>query len=474
MHIQQIFFFGQISCATFKYNARREQKKKTPTRFSNRESSKKRKKIMSEGVRSESGKKRTAAVVVVMPLQQQTTTKKVARRDTGNKTGNQNEVHKVAKAYLASLQYPHHDVWRMFSGNGCTGREYGFFVMSQSHEQIMHRHLRFTCPEKFKEAIQQRSPFRVEGGGIHAFSNSSAKNDVIARELTYDVDIDAYDKPPRARGCACTEVAYCPACWPIINTAARVIHTRICQVYRLAPECVRVFYSGRRGIHVRVFGAPKASMLWSPCKTIRTIVNNAVLDTANKQPHSAMDLVVPAFVDWYIANHQRPALAALTSACSKIAISLSGGASDRMRAELRVFANIVTSHNCNDSPRLVIAAARAAIKSYPDSHSQNWSLSVAAVVADAARSCLWPRIDGEPTTQSSHLLRLPMSIHTSSGRLCVPIQHWEFEEFYPDTHAPLASLADDGVTVVFSPESAAVSAFSVFHDWAHYTYNSSP
>jgi len=42
---------------------------------------------------------------------------------------------------------------------------------------------------------------------------------------------------------------------------------------------------------------------------------------------------------------------------------------------------------------------------------------------------LWPRLDKAVTIQANHLIKLPFSIHKSTGKISIPLKLEDFKDF---------------------------------------------
>jgi DNA primase catalytic subunit len=58
----------------------------------------------------------------------------------------------------------------------------------------------------------------------------------------------------------------------------------------------------------------------------------------------------------------------------------------------------------------------------------------------------WPRLDVEVTKQMTHLLKSPWVVHPTTGRICVPIDRRNFDQFNPEKVPTLHQLQTEEFT----------------------------
>jgi hypothetical protein len=409
-------------------------------------------------------------------------------------------------------------------------REFAFYVeRGNDPGGQMIRHMSFPTPVDFERAIKSLRPHRVEAGGIYLVPPERGPRaaDAIAGETAFDIDIDAYDgrEPdvPRARSC-CSGRAYCRSCWPLANSAAEVISHRIA-LYG-GGSCA-VFYSGGRGFHVRVLSGDW--MFCSAERTIREAVRMAIVPGGSARDivvrasrdadmfrTASLIVGIPGhqaptgggFLGWYADRHPDIFVSSLASAVIAVAeenadmpeIGLEtemrdavSGLSARINAAAKfvdVVARELASQRESDSSigianlsayqswtrsiapvTELVEFCKKSIAAHPDPREPGigWTRSAAAVVMEAAVSCMWPRIDAGMSDQPGHLLRAPMGVHGSTGRLGVYVPPEEIASFYPDDRSPVARMKQGG-GVEFVPAELATEAFGNFERWIGATF----
>ena len=405
----------------------------------------------------------------------------------------------LSQEYFCSRFYPSHAIWKLFTAKQC--REFAFFILvsdnGQTGESCIIRKLCFLNYEDFVQALATYRPIRIESGAVY-LSGACRSDEIVSRELVFDIDIDSYDKFIPMRSCGCVGSGFCRACWPFVNIAARVI---VNTLHEFGVAKVGVFYSGGRGLHIRAFSNDATFNI--PNKEARISMRTALLGkddllvTHNcSQTLAAMPYIFMAvnslitnqltgkygmFTEWLLETHPGTALAVLYDTTQRTIVQLQnfigrGGISaiDRYSgqlSELLVFsADVKTALEISRkfTPELnsarkecrVLTGVSSTIDSTKynlDAYNRivarikqvmqpnvllecisdvNWQNTLSCIIMSTAMLCLWPRIDGEPTYQAGHLLRVPMGIHLSTGRLGVRVGESELDTFYPSDASP--------------------------------------
>lgn len=458
------------------------------------------------------------------------------RRDAAPHTMSaNNEV--LAKRYFQSPLYPAEKIWNMFSKVGekshdaSSIREYAFFVEKKDSpgETCVIRHLVFKTANDFIRAIASLKPMRIDIGGMYLVppKRDTPLSEVIAQETIFDIDIDKYDGDSTtlvpARRC-CEGSRYCRSCWPLVNTAARIIDARL---KSFGSDRNVIFFSGGRGLHIRVLSA-RDWTFYSCNRSIRKSLRKIIIPDPSRRLAersmldedllSAISMLVEipgrkerphdgGFLGWYLDKQPDLALTALLYHSNEMMMELdrfkdSRNASNSRRDEMfkfrdemfkatKVAADIHdvmdtirrTQDRCDGGVSLTkdvkileqweevvetisraATTAKNALMQNPDPHAPgiDWMHTSAAVVVCAAISCMWPRIDSDVTEMPGHLLRAPMGIHGNTGRLGIFVD--DLSSFYPDSDTPFIVETQTSMGFSMSPGDLAKKCFETFNN----------
>ena len=239
-------------------------------------------------------------------------------------------------------------------------------------EPRLRRYNSYASADALRADLQRNEVVRIELGACFSVPPIQIKflgldAYAVARELVFDIDIDAYDVehvvdaahrlPPLKRRC-CRGAQVCARCWPLLACAAECIDVVLRAHLGLAH--VLYVFSGRRGVHV-----------W-------------VCDSAAALLGERARRIVPA------------TFGALARAL--------GAGTERARASAT-------------APELepyvgVIAVMRRHAAIYAE--RQGGGTPVDALT-------MLPRLDAAVTTQIAHLLRAPLVAHHKNGGIALPL-----------------------------------------------------
>ena len=404
-------------------------------------------------------------------------------------------------------RYPHTALFRMATSLApYAHREYAFVIMKRDTcEGAMRRHLTFESTEALKREIVYLRPHRIELGASWADVPHSAvshgivstPNVAVARELVFDVDMDAYDRNnthgmPCARRC-CNGAASCIACWPVLMIGCHIFSSYILPEFGVHDAAW--FFSGRRGMHCWVNDHEMASPLkderttwsWMLSPSPADIVS--VVEDGTTLSASLMEFLIPQhrgrhdipnigiFVSWYMPRHPWCTLSAIEAAlrlhphsgkcCHRFVQSITAALENVESVEMSL-AKARSAHPEQDqyfgahgTVRFTEAPLVAEAFNTICANAVNGSQTPECIVIfHAALLCLLPRMDNPVTTQPNHLLRAPLCVHLDTMRLGVPVLQKNLLQFLT-TDAPVLNRE----THMFDNEDNAKRAFEEFARW---------
>jgi len=272
------------------------------------------------------------------------------------------------------------------------GREWAFFMGRPGDNAHPLRHMAVCGADDLRDMLAGRHVYRVDLGAMHrdpmietpaqyiAARPPGATDDqrneatqarqrardrqrfnaVVARDLVFDLDVNAYDDAASGgpRRCECRgHPRLCAKCWRLLVVSARLLDLALRFQFGFAPPLW--VFSGRRGLHAWVC-APDTARLSGEARVALLAQVDAMFGGATAWPDAA----------W--SAEMRAGVAA---------------------AVMPYWAQVRRDHALDDAP--------------------DW-LAVARV--------LRPRIDAAVTTGMSHLIKLPLCLHPDTRRPCMPLR----------------------------------------------------
>ena len=264
----------------------------------------------------------------------------------------------------------------------------------------------------------RRVPFGLRAIHIGAvFSRPPAKGSRTAvperRELTVDLDLTDYPHLHLDK----RDVAGCDAAWPMIAFGLDLLRTMLEQQFGYT-EFVR-WYSGRRGAHLWVLDEHACALSQEGRAAVEGLCNLR----CDRNGAAAEDLLIMArshglddqcqtfFTEVGLAPRSEGGLGLLDSDADVRSLFEATG----IRHPL-----------LRDLPERVCALS--------EDGARRWEAMVVAVdqwedklpwAPDALRRAMlawvWPRMDAKVTTGFNHTVKAPFSMHSATGRVCVPI-----------------------------------------------------
>jgi DNA primase small subunit len=268
-----------------------------------------------------------------------------------------------------------------------------------------HRNLSFASIDDLHEFLVEQAPKSVFAGAVYldppSRFNPVSRNEWLHRELVFDIDLDLFD-PVRSCGCRGSE-NFCLACWELVITTARFITDTLIADFGLKKSDIHLFFSGRRGIHAWI-SDHDSSTLDGSCRSAiadyLSLVNNNRVDRLPISPifrQRLADLIIEPFL--VSASHDE-----------LLASNISPTNCQRM-IKLRNSPAFTTDQ------LLTIAYGR-------EGKMGKWS------VLNGIMKLRYPRFDRKVTTDISHLLRLPRSVH-QTGKIVTAVSIDDISTFNP-------------------------------------------
>lgn len=246
-------------------------------------------------------------------------------------------------------------------------------------DDVFMRHLPAT---ELRTSLVTRHAVRLDIGAVYnvPFSHKRGRTDVprppsyvVARELVFDIDADAYDD---MRTC-CTGRSVCSTCWALIAAGALSLDAHLRTVFGFTS--MMYVYSGGRGLHVWVSDPVAASL-----------------------SNTARAALVDALGDGHLLS--RDARADLAASA----------------------APLLSRAAASGHLRLTGAGAGGGAGGGKELSSER---------VDAVLWAARPRLDRGVTVDRRHLLKAPWSVHPATLAIATPLTLHELCSFDP-AHAP--------------------------------------
>ncbi|XP_043488827.1 DNA primase small subunit-like isoform X2 [Polistes fuscatus] len=288
------------------------------------------------------------------------------------------------------------------------------------------RYLTFEFPNHFRAIILKEKPAAINIGAI--YNVPPKKNDMsktfVERELVFDIDISDYND---VRTC-CQNKDICKRCWKYIVIACKILNKLL--VDSLGYNKILWIFSGRRGIHCWVCDREARKLDEYDRSAIITFLKNQLLKCflkngqfrlrkLNYYDRCMLSFIEPEFVPLCIVDQNVLG----TEEGMNYFLAL---LPDPARKDVKkIFKEKTTSL---DRWNGFIEYHKFAI----DSQLEYWK-RLAEYLDHIKLHYCGPRFDVNVTKDCKHLLRCPFSIHYETGKIALPFDITQVEEFDPTT-----------------------------------------
>ncbi|KAG9508534.1 DNA primase small subunit, partial [Fragariocoptes setiger] len=319
-------------------------------------------------------------------------------------------------------------------------REFSFTLSGD----IYIRFLSFRAAEEFKRELIRKIPLKIDIGAVYNMPpNEVKKFGSLApnfkpreHELVFDIDISDYDD---VRNC-CTGSDICKKCWPFMKVGARILHKILTEEFGF--QHLLFVFSGRRGFHcwvcdkrARVLSSRARSAIASYLSIIdggQAMVKRVNLNPRDRTLHpmlrKALEIIDSEFEDLMI--EKQDFLGSPNLLQNVIDLCPEKYTRDEMIKYLKpirapsqkMWQDIIKTVNKMKSKR------------------QNFS-QIEYYIEEVKLQHCYPRLDVNVTKGLNHLLKIPFCIHPKTGKVCVPFDIEQIDEFDPFEVPTLPELA---------------------------------
>ncbi|MFW9916325.1 MAG: DNA primase catalytic subunit PriS [Candidatus Thorarchaeota archaeon] len=270
-------------------------------------------------------------------------------------------------------------------------REFAF----QLHDSSFIRNLSFESPTKFTEYLQNTAPLAAYVGAVYDRPPSSDYRIQDAkwqrREFVFDIDLNDYDD---VRLCGCKgKNQICEECWPLLQPMVLFLDETFEQDFGFD---ILWTFSGNRGLHAWVKG-PQTDELSRQQR--RAIVDYVTLVRKGRllllRSGDRRRKLPPYFLD----RVMRLVLTTAMNLASEDELAQAGFKKPKVKEILTL----------RETPHGL---------SYPRIQQLTRLLGNAEEIKRAFLERWYPRFDENVTTDTRRVLRIPGSIHGSTGKAC--------------------------------------------------------
>ncbi|CAH9124861.1 unnamed protein product [Cuscuta epithymum] len=353
------------------------------------------------------------------------------------------------KVYYGKL-FPYVDMFKWLSyGNdgkhpGCDQSYFGRREFSFTLDNNIYlRFQSFNNAYDLEKSIKEKCPFKIDIGAVynvdpakrHAYAQGDNSFTPIEKELVFDIDISDYDD---VRYC-CKEANTCSNCWTLMTVAIKVIDTSLREDFGF--NHILWVYSGRRGVHCWVCDV-KARRLNNEQRA--AVADYFRVYKGNENSNRKVSLMGPTLHPFLVRSY-------------------TDVLKDFFEKRLLVSQNLLSSQErCEEMLKLIpdehIASELRSRwqenkRVKEDINVYRWEqlkhlLQSGKHKAQGIRRCVeeivfsfaYPRLDMEVSRKLNHLLKAPFCVHPQTGRVCIPIDPNECEEFDPSAVPTLSQL----------------------------------
>ncbi|KAG6530294.1 DNA primase small subunit-like [Zingiber officinale] len=360
------------------------------------------------------------------------------------------------KVYYGKL-FPCVDIYRWLSyGNdgkhpACDQSYFGRREFSFTLENDIYlRFLSFNNVVEMESSIRKKCPFKIDIGPVYTVDPAKRRayaqggNNVfspIERELVFDIDMSDYDD---VRYC-CSGADVCLDCWPLMNVAIKVLDMSLREDFGF--NHILWVYSGRRGVHCWVCDGRARRLRDEQRASIAEYfhVNKGGENNAKKVN------LTGAVLHPFLARSYTEVLK--DSFEKKMLLSQKLFASeDRFQKILQIIPDDSIASELLDKWQ----GNRRSSISKEDVNVSRWEqlkhvLQSGKHKVQGLRRCVeeiiftytFPRLDMEVSKHMNHLLKAPFCVHPKTGRICVPIDPNDCDDFDPTTVPTLSQLIEE-------------------------------
>ncbi|KAG7477472.1 hypothetical protein MATL_G00069970 [Megalops atlanticus] len=314
--------------------------------------------------------------------------------------------------------FPFSPYYRWLNYGGVTknyfqNREFSFTL----RDDIYVRYQSFSNQSELEKEMQKMNPYKIDIGAVYSHRPNqhntvkSGSFQALEKELVFDIDMTDYDD---VRSC-CSAADICSKCWTLMTIAIRILDRALREDFGFR-HCLWV-YSGRRGVHCWVCD-PAARKLSVAARS--AVAEYLSLVKGGEETVKKVQLSDP------IHPFIKESLMVVERYFSQYALAGQDILSNKESVDKVLALDLVAYFQSEKNPTKRWERLKSLV------HQKRTS-SKKATHADKEimlQYC-YPRLDVNVSKGVNHLLKSPFSVHPKTGRISVPIDLRELDQFDP-------------------------------------------
>ncbi|XP_063808557.1 DNA primase small subunit isoform X2 [Pseudophryne corroboree] len=294
-------------------------------------------------------------------------------------------------------------------------REFSFTLK----DDIYVRYQSFNNQSELEKEMQKMNPYKIDIGAVYSHKPSlhnSVKSGTFQaqeKELVFDIDMTDYDDVRRC----CSSADICSKCWTLMTIAIRILDRALSEDFGFRYRFW--VYSGRRGVHCWVCDesarklsqaersavAEYLSLVKGGEDTIKKVQLSDPIHPFIKKSISVVEKYFEkyALVDQDILENKQ--------CWEKVLALVPESERERLQEDFR--------------------KAKTSVKRWEKLESCLKHLDLKKGASEIKLQYCYPRLDVNVSKGVNHLLKSPFSVHPKTGRISVPIDLKDLDQFDP-------------------------------------------
>eukprot|EP00037_Helgoeca_nana_P014951 m.140414 g.140414 ORF g.140414 m.140414 type:complete len:454 (-) comp22797_c0_seq1:158-1519(-) len=352
----------------------------------------------------------------------------------------------LLKQYYERL-FPYHRFYRWLSygkpdAEYFSNREFSFTLK----DDVYIRYRSFASEEEMTADIKKMNPYKIDIGAVFSAKPKDHKKikasefRPLEKELVFDIDMTDYDD---IRPC-CSGAAICKRCWPFMNCAIKVVDTALREDFGF--EQLLWVYSGRRGVHCWVCDQRARALtndLRSAVAEYLSVVTGAdslarkvnLKHPIHPSVERAISISKDYFNKWIVASADKDGLDILAYEEHQ----------DKLLAIVgdEKFEKMMKESWAGDGQSSKARWAELVEELEKENKKQKNRGPLAHRKNEIMLQYAYPRLDVNVSKQLNHLLKSPFVVHPKTGRVCVPIDIDDLDNFDPFSVPTIGDLMNE-------------------------------
>ncbi|XP_066263732.1 DNA primase small subunit-like isoform X3 [Branchiostoma lanceolatum] len=356
-----------------------------------------------------------------------------------NTAYDRNDLPELLPIYYKRL-FPYGPYYKWLSYGGVQksyfhNREFSFTLK----DDIYIRYQSFADQSEMEKEIQRVMPYKIDIGAV--FSHKPKDHKTVKpgafiaqeKELVFDIDMTDYDD---VRNC-CSGANICEKCWPLMVIAIKIVDRALRDDFGFEHRLW--VYSGRRGVHCWVCDESTRQLSQTARTAIAeylSVVKGGESQTKKVSLREPMHPSLKAAFE-IMTKHLKHYLFEQQDIL---------GTEDRLKKVLRLFPeaglreilqeDAEKGGDSEDIWKRWLGTVRS------EKERDNMKKSPFPLHEVVFQYC-YPRLDVNVSKGVNHLLKSPFCIHPKTGRVCVPIDVEDVDNFDPFTVPTISTLCKE-------------------------------